>query len=126
MPTAEYLVKELDSLPPRYREEALDFIDYLKQKAAASHAVVPVPKETASPEVSEEGDRLEVIPAWKLFGRPRPPTPEETDAAIKEGYGIAKRMGTTLTVDKFLQWKQEDIALEETQYRERFHKDGVK
>jgi hypothetical protein len=41
--------------------------------------------------------------------------------AIEKARGIAKRKGATLTVDKFLRWNEEDIALEEAQYRERFH-----
>jgi hypothetical protein len=42
-------------------------------------------------------------------------------SAIEKARGIAKRKGATLTVDKFLRWNEEDIALEEAQYRERFH-----
>ena len=41
--------------------------------------------------------------------------------AIDKARGIAKRLGATLKVDTFLQWKQDDIDLEETQYRKRFH-----
>jgi hypothetical protein len=119
MPNAELLIKEAEGLPPEYFSQLLNFAKFLKQEAGISHAAAPLPEK--APLEGEIG-----IPAWKFFGRSRPPSPEETDAAIKEGCGIAKRIGATLTVDKFLRWKKEDIALEEAQYRERFHKNGAK
>jgi hypothetical protein len=41
MPNAELLVKEIQSLPPDYMEEALILIKNLKQKAVASCANAP-------------------------------------------------------------------------------------
>lgn len=53
------------------------------------------------------------------------PGPGSHKNAIEKARGIAKRLGAALTVDTFLRWKQDDIALEETHYRQRFHAENA-
>jgi hypothetical protein len=48
------------------------------------------------------------------------PSPVAYDA-IEELRGLGKRLGSTLSVDRFLEMRREDIALEEAQYRRMFH-----
>ena len=45
--------------------------------------------------------------------------------AIDKARGIAKRLGAGLSVDTFLRWKQDELALEETQYRTRVNAKDV-
>jgi hypothetical protein len=120
MPNAELLIKEIQSLPLAYMEEALNFIGYLKQKASVSHAAAPFPETAECP----ANDNPNISPAWKLFGRSRPPTMEELDDAFKRGCGIAK--DSSLTVDRFLELRNEDLEIEEAQYQNRFHMSGTK
>jgi len=44
--------------------------------------------------------------------------------AIKNLRGLAKKMGSTLTVDSFLEMRREDLRLEEEQYQRLFSKKG--
>ena len=44
--------------------------------------------------------------------------------AVEKLRGLAKRMGSTLTVDSFLEMQQEDIRLEEEKYQRLFHGKG--
>jgi hypothetical protein len=44
--------------------------------------------------------------------------------AIESLRGLAKEMGSTLTVDRFLEMRREDFKLEETQYYKLFQKSG--
>jgi hypothetical protein len=46
--------------------------------------------------------------------------------AIEQAAGFAKRMGSALTVDRFLEMRREDLRLEEAQYRRLFHKEDTK
>jgi hypothetical protein len=123
MPNAELIMTELETLPPSYRDEVLDFIGYLKQKAGVSHAAAPSPKKAGLPDAAK--DNPNIIPAWKLFGLPRAPTPEETDAAIKRGCGIAARIGSTFSSDKLLENRRKDKEMENAKIRRWFHKDGT-
>jgi len=38
--------------------------------------------------------------------------------------GLAKKMGSTLTVERFLEMRQEDLSLEETKYSKFFQEKG--
>jgi hypothetical protein len=38
--------------------------------------------------------------------------------------GLAKKMGSTLTVERFLEMRQEDLSLEEAKYRRFFQEKG--
>jgi hypothetical protein len=40
-----------------------------------------------------------------------------TYEAVESLRGLARKMGSTLTVNRFLEMQQEDLELEETQYR---------
>jgi hypothetical protein len=45
--------------------------------------------------------------------------------AIDDLEGLGKRMGSTLTVDRFLEMRHEETEREETEYRHAFHHEGV-
>jgi hypothetical protein len=47
-------------------------------------------------------------------------SPEASDV-IEQLRGLGKRLGSTLSVDRFLEMRREDVALEEAQYRRMFH-----
>jgi hypothetical protein len=64
--------------------------------------------------------KVTIVPFAEPPAKPAP-NPYE---AIEQAAGFAKKLGSTLTVDKFLRWNEEDIALEEAQYRKRFHHEG--
>jgi hypothetical protein len=44
--------------------------------------------------------------------------------AIEQAAGFAKKLGSTLTVEKFLEMQREDLEMEEAQYRRLFHHEG--
>jgi hypothetical protein len=46
--------------------------------------------------------------------------------AIEQAAGFAKKLGSTLTVDRFLEMKREDLELEEAEYRRLFHHEDKK
>jgi hypothetical protein len=117
MPNAELLMKEIQTLPPAYMEEALNFIGYLKQKVIVSHAANP--PAPGHKEVDEIG-----VPAWEFFGLPSPPTQAEMKEALKQSIGIAKDSG--FTSDKLLENRRKDKEMEEAKFRQWFHKDGLK
>jgi hypothetical protein len=45
-------------------------------------------------------------------------------AAVENLRGLAKRMGSTLTVERFLEMGHEEIEREEAEYRRMSHKEG--
>jgi len=62
----------------------------------------------------------------KITITPQPPEKPTTNAyeAVEKLRGIAKRMGSTLTVNSFLEMQREDIRLEEEKYQRLFHGKG--
>lgn len=78
------------------------------------------------------GRRLTIdVPLEVPIGRTRviiqfpalePPNPYE---AVERLAGLAKRMGLSLTVDRFLEMRREDVQKEEAEYRCIFGKDGA-
>ena len=45
--------------------------------------------------------------------------------AIEQAAGFAKKLGSTLTVDRFLEMKHEEIEVEEAEYQRLFHHEGT-
>ena len=67
------------------------------------------------------------LPDYSPAGRAKITVTFEADQAVPERYaaienlrGIAKRMGSTLTVEQFLAMGREDLELEEMKYRRHF------
>jgi hypothetical protein len=44
--------------------------------------------------------------------------------AIEQAAGFAKKLGSTLTVEKFLAMQREDLEMEEAEHRRLFHHEG--
>jgi hypothetical protein len=120
MPNAELLIKEAEGLPPEYFTVVLDLIRSLKQTTVQFHAAALSPTKAPGEDNADEIG----IPAWKFFGHSRPPTPEEVDAAIREGCGIAARMGSTFSSDKLLENRLRDKEMEEIEFRRWFHRNN--
>jgi hypothetical protein len=61
MTSQNALLRELDTLPPRYRDEVLHFVEYLKQKHLASIPETALLSEAA---LSKDWDSPEEDEAW--------------------------------------------------------------
>ncbi|GHV96731.1 hypothetical protein AGMMS50293_30510 [Spirochaetia bacterium] len=96
MSQTELLLKEVEGLSPQLMEELIDFAGYLKHKP--------------SPAV------------WGNVPKNRSENPYKAIEEL-EGLGLAK--GSKLTLERFSEMQQEDIALEEAQFRRLFHHEGA-
>jgi hypothetical protein len=61
MTSQNALLRELDTLPPRYMDEVFDFVAYLKQKHLAS---IPEPALLSEAALSKNWDSPEEDEAW--------------------------------------------------------------
>jgi hypothetical protein len=90
MSDTELLLKEIEGLPADYMGEILDFIDQLKHKAPLADS------------------------ASKEDGTDNPSARMSAREALVMGRGIAKRLGSTLSVDRFLELRRQDRILEDS------------
>jgi hypothetical protein len=68
------------------------------------------------------------VPAGPVVLTYRPKSAQEADnpyEAVERLEGLARKMGSTLTVDRFLEMSREDEALDEAEYRRMFGKGGT-
>jgi hypothetical protein len=65
MPNAELLYEEIKTLPEYYVAEALDFVGYLKEKAAKKQEGCPICAQYRDPETGEPRFNAETIAAFE-------------------------------------------------------------
>ena len=71
------------------------------------------------------------LPLELPVGKAKVTVTPQTEKTVANGYeataslrGLAKKMGSTLTVERFLEMRQEDLILEEAKYRRFFGEKG--
>ena len=105
------LLQEIDSLPPKYFGEVLDFVGYLRQKAQ---------NESGNDAARDSGQTI--LPLGKrpegtydaAYMAMAADTERETEARewCTPLYGLARSKGATLTLDRFMEMQHEEIARE--------------